>query len=98
MRAIYIEAERQLGAARRRHKFTFGPERKIPSGVEFTVSLDGRRIGVGRGVDSLSPKGKPLRQWEVQLMPSLHVANGNNLTLALQRVLPAALRHPAAGR
>lgn len=90
MRAIYIDADRQVGAARRRHKFTFGAERKIPSGVEFYVWLDAARIGVARGIDTLSPRGKPLRIWEVQLDKTLYRTDGNNLTLALTRILPHA--------
>lgn len=90
MRSIYIDAENQVGANRRRYKFSFGPDRTIPSGVQATVSLDGKRIGVVRGIDTLSPRGRPLRLWEVQLEKTLQVANGPNLTLALTRILPHA--------
>ena len=91
MRAIYIDDPHALGANKRRHKFTFGPEKTIASGVEAPVTLGTQRIGVVRGIDTLSPRGKPLRIWEVQLT-NYDVASGNNLALALRRILPRALR------
>lgn len=96
MRTIYVDDPHSLGANRRRHKFTFGPEKTIPSGVEAAVHLSGQRIGVARGIDTLSPRGKPLRVWEVQLT-NYDVASGSNLTIALRGILPRALRLTGRG-
>lgn len=91
MRTIYLDDPHAVGAKRRKHKFTFGPEHSTPSGIEGTVYLEAQKIGVFRGIDTLGPKGGPIRLFEVQLT-TLYVANGPNLRLALQRVLPHALR------